>query len=78
MSNWYWRNVKRLGQKKAIIAVSRRLLEYIFSMLSTGETYNNQLDVDDTERLKAVKLDSAKKQISMLESVISDAVAAAL
>lgn len=77
LSNWYWRNVKRLGQKKTIIAVSRRLLEYAFSMLNTGEIYDTQLDVYDTERLKALKLDSAKKQISMLERVAPDAAAAA-
>lgn len=66
-SNWYWRNVKRLGQKKAIIAVARKLLVYAFHMLSTGEVYNSQLDIANTENLKAMKLASAKQQISALE-----------
>jgi transposase len=66
-SNWYWRNVKRLGQKKAIIAVARKLLVYAFHMLSTGELYDTRLDAADTENLKAIKLASAKQQVSMLE-----------
>ena len=77
-SNWYWRNVKRLGQKKAIIAVARKLLVYAFSMLSTGELYNSQLDIIDTENLKAMKLASAKQQISMLEKTSPSNSSAAL
>ena len=72
LSNWYWRNVKRLGQKKAIIAVARKLLVYAFHMLSTGELYDTQLDFADTERLKEIKLASAKKQITMLEKTLSN------
>jgi transposase len=69
-SNWYWRNVKRLGEKKAIIAVARKLLCYIYSMMSTGELYNHQLDKADTEKYNAYKLESAKQKISKLESKV--------
>ena len=68
LSNWYWRNVGRLGKKKAIVAVARKLLRYIYAILSTGEVYNRQLDVADTIKNKALKLESAKKHISTLES----------
>jgi len=61
LSNWYWRNVNRLGQKKAIIAVARKLLVYIYTMLKTGEMYDDSLDVADTKKYKAEKLDSARK-----------------
>ena len=54
-SNWYWRNVKRLGQKKAIIAVARKLLVYAFHIISSGEPYDTRLDVIDTEKLNAAK-----------------------
>jgi len=66
-SNWYWRNVKRLGQKKAIIAVSRKLLCYIYCMLNTGEVYDRSRDVADTERYHAFKLESAKNIVSASE-----------
>ena len=67
LSNWYWRNVKKLGEKKAIISVSRKLLCYIYGMLNTGEIYDFKLDEADTERYRAYKLDQAKKQVSAAE-----------
>jgi transposase len=70
-SNWYWRNAKRLGQKKAIIAVSRKLLCCIYSMMSTGEIYDRERDLGSTEEYKAFKLDSAKRQVAALEGKVS-------
>ena len=61
LSNWYWSNVGRVGMKKAIIAVARKLLVYIYSMMKSGEMYNDSLDVTDTENHKAYKLESARK-----------------
>ena len=61
LSNWYWSNVKRLGEKKAITAVARKLLVYIYTMLKSGELYDDSLDVTDTQKRKAEKLDSARK-----------------
>ena len=61
LSNWYWRNEKRLGAKKAVTAVARKLLVYIYTMLKNGELYDGSLDVADTERHKAQKLESARK-----------------
>jgi len=61
LSNWYWSNVSRLGRKKAITAVARKLLVYIYAMLKSGELYDDSLDVADTEKRKAEKLDSARK-----------------
>jgi len=63
ISNWYWRNVKRLGEKKAITAVARKLLVYIYAMLKNGELYDGSLDVTDTETRKAEKLASAHKTV---------------
>jgi len=68
LSNWYWRNAKRLGQKKAIIAVARKLLVYVYNIIATEMPYNNMLDIADTELFKAFKLESAKQQVAMLES----------
>jgi len=64
LSNWYWSNVKRLGEKKAITAVARKILVYIYAMLKSGETYDDSLDVADTQKRKAEKLDSAHKTIA--------------
>ena len=63
LSNWYWCNVKRIGEKKAVTGVSRKLLVYIYSMLKSGSLYNGSLDVADTEKRKAEKLESALKTV---------------
>lgn len=63
LSNWYWRNVKRLGEKKAITAVARKLLCYIYAMLKSGEVYNISLDAADNDRMKAQKLESVCKKV---------------
>jgi len=61
LSNWYWSNKGRIGTKKAITAVARKLLVYVYSMLKSGEMYNDSLDMADTEKRKAYKLESACK-----------------
>jgi transposase len=68
LSNWYWSNVSRLGEKKAITAVARKLLIYIYAMLKSGELYDDSLDAADTQRRKAVKLDSAHKILEHRQS----------
>jgi len=63
LSNWYWSSVKRLGERKAITAVARKLLVYIYAMVKSGELYNDSLDVADTEKRKALKLVPARKTV---------------
>ncbi|MCL1919019.1 MAG: IS110 family transposase [Peptococcaceae bacterium] len=61
LSLWYWRNVKRLGDKKAITAVARKLLCYVYAMLKSGALYDKSLDVAYTNNIEAQKLDTAQK-----------------
>jgi transposase len=64
LSDWYWRNAGRIGQKKAIIAVARKLLCYVFHVLSKGVPYDDRLDRGHAEKIKASKLESAVKLVS--------------
>ena len=61
LSLWYWRNLSRLGDKKAITAVARKLLCYIYAMLESGAFYDKSLDVAYAEQVGAQKLDAARK-----------------
>jgi transposase len=61
LSLWYWRNVKRLGDKKAITAVARKLLCYIYAMLESGSFYDKSLDVAYADHMRDMKLDAAQK-----------------
>ena len=40
---WFWSNQGRLGKKKAIVAVSRKILSTIYYLLSTGQLYDNEV-----------------------------------
>jgi len=71
LSNWYWSNVGRIGTKKAITAVARKLLVYIYSMLKSGKMYDDSLDMADTEKRKAHKLESACKLVERRSNIIN-------
>lgn len=40
LSGWYWRIKQSKGSKRATIALVRKLLTLIYSMLKTGQPYN--------------------------------------
>lgn len=40
LSGWYWRIKQRKGAKRATIALARKLLSLIYTMLKTGVPYN--------------------------------------
>jgi transposase len=61
LSLWYWCNVNRLGDKKAITAVARKLICYIYAMLKTETFYDKSLDVAYADNVRAIKLDAAQK-----------------
>ena len=61
LSLWYWRNMPRLGDKKAITAVARKLLCYIYAMLKSGTHYDDSLDVAYANNIGAIKLEAAQK-----------------
>lgn len=42
-AKWFWSHQARLGRKKAIIAVSRKILCLIYYLLSTGQFYDNEV-----------------------------------
>jgi transposase len=42
LSNWYWRLKQRIGAKRAIIALARKLLVIIYAMLKTGQPFDEQ------------------------------------
>ena len=68
LSLWYWQNTKRLGDKKAIIGMARKILCYIYAMLKSGTTYDKSLDVAYAENMRAKKLDAAQKIVGSRKS----------
>jgi transposase len=39
-ANWYWNLQRRKGQKKAVIALARKMLSIVYVLLTTGEMYD--------------------------------------
>jgi transposase len=68
LSLWYWRNQSRLGEKKAITAVARKLLCYIYAMLKSGTFYDTSLDVAYANETRAQKHDMAQKILGSRKS----------
>ena len=48
-SRWFWSHQGHIGQKKAIIAISRRLLKMIYILLEKGQYYDPNYSVKATE-----------------------------
>jgi len=42
LSGWYWRLKQRTDSKRAIVALARKLLVIIYTMLKTNQPYNEQ------------------------------------
>jgi transposase len=42
---WYWAHKHKLGEKKAIIAIARKLLKLIYLLLSTNQMYQPPVPV---------------------------------
>lgn len=40
---WFWKNQGRLGKKKAIVAVSRKILSLIYYLLTNDKFYDNEV-----------------------------------
>ena len=45
IAKWFWSHQGKIGQKKSIIAVARKLLVYIYMVLSSRSPYNAKLDM---------------------------------
>lgn len=43
IANWFWSHQGKLGKKKAIIAVSRKMLSLCYTLLSTDQFYDNDI-----------------------------------
>jgi hypothetical protein len=40
---WFWSHQGKLGRKKAIIAVARKILALIYTLLKNGEFYDSNI-----------------------------------
>lgn len=63
---WYWKMRQRRGHKKAIVALARKLLVIIYTMLKTDTMYDEScFDIrrQQTEQKRVVKMVSELKKL---------------
>ena len=60
LSGWYWRLKQRTDSKRAIVALARKLLVIIYTMLKTNQPYNEQKFL---ERKKASEQKRVKRMV---------------
>ncbi len=66
LSGWYWRVKQRKGAKRATVALARKLLSLIYTMLKTGTPYNENCF---EERRKHCERKRAGRMINELEKL---------
>jgi transposase len=62
-SMWYHKKQAKMGKKKAIIGVARKMLECIYAMVTTGEEYDTTAAASRSERER--KLGKAAKLVGV-------------
>jgi transposase len=63
LSGWYWRLKQRTGSKKAVVALARKILVIIYTMLKTNEPYNEERFL---ERKKISEQKKVKRMVNEL------------
>ena len=63
LSGWYWRLKQRTDSKRAIVALARKLLVIIYTMLKTNNLYNEQKFL---ERMEATNQRHLKRMVNEL------------
>jgi len=66
LSGWYWRVKQRKGAKRATVALARKLLTLIYTMLKTGEPYNEDCF---EQRRKQSERKRANRMVNELEKL---------
>ena len=66
LSGWYWRIEQRKGAKRATIALARKLLTLIYTMLKTKEPYNEDCF---EQRRKSCERKRAHRMVNELQKL---------
>ena len=72
LSNWYWKVKQRRGGKKALIALARKILTIIYSILKDKENqYHEEMFQDLQERLAKRRQEKMIKELEKSGLIVS-------
>ena len=66
LSKFYWKLKQRRGAKKAIIAVSRKILVIIYNLLKKSEDYNEDKFADTKAKQESMRLKRISDEVKKL------------
>lgn len=71
LSGWYWRLKQRTDSKRAIIALARKLLVIIYTMLKTNQPFNEQKFLERKEITDRKRVNRMVGELTRLGYVVS-------
>jgi transposase len=71
LSSWYWRLKQQTDAKRAIVALARKLLVIIYTMLKTDQLYNEQKFLDRKQASERRKVNRMVYELSRLGYAVS-------
>lgn len=74
LSGWYWRLKQRTDSKRAVVALARKLLVIIYTMLRTSQPYNEERFIERKKISEQKKVKRMVNELSRLGYAVSLAV----
>lgn len=71
LSGWYWRLKQRIGAQRAIVALARKLLVIIYTMLKTNQPYDEQRFLEQKQANEQKRVNRMVKELTRLGYSVS-------
>jgi transposase len=71
LPGWYWRLKQRTDSKRAIVALARKLLVIIYTMLTTGQPFNEQKFLERKENNDRKRVSRMVNELTKLGYAVS-------
>ena len=71
LSSWYWRLKQRTDSKRAIVALARKLLVIIYTMLKTNQPYNEQKFLERKQASEQKRVSRMVNELTRLGYAVS-------
>lgn len=74
LSGWYWQRNQRIGAKRAIVVLARKLLVIIYTILNTNQPFNEQKFQERKDAANKKRVNQMVNKLTKLGYVASLAV----
>jgi transposase len=71
LSGWYWRLKQRTDAKRAIVALARKLLVIIYTMLKTNQPFDEHKFLERKETVNRKRVNRMVYELTRLGYVVS-------